>query len=50
MTGKARAERLDVGLDILAGLWSGEPFTYTGTHYTITTEGNRTFAHSPHHP
>src|SRR5207245_402457 len=32
---KCRAEVLDEGLDILAGLWSGQPFRYEGTHYTI---------------
>ena len=32
---KRRAEMLDEGLDILAGLWSGQPFSYDGTHYTI---------------
>jgi alkanesulfonate monooxygenase SsuD/methylene tetrahydromethanopterin reductase-like flavin-dependent oxidoreductase (luciferase family) len=33
---KVRAEKLDEGLDILVGLWSGEPFSYTGKHYTLT--------------
>jgi alkanesulfonate monooxygenase SsuD/methylene tetrahydromethanopterin reductase-like flavin-dependent oxidoreductase (luciferase family) len=28
-----RAERLDEALDILVGLWSGEPFGYAGRHY-----------------
>lgn len=32
---KARAERLDEGLDILLGLWKGQPFTYTGKHYQV---------------
>jgi hypothetical protein len=32
---KTRAELLDEGLDILTGLWRGEPFTYAGEHYTI---------------
>jgi alkanesulfonate monooxygenase SsuD/methylene tetrahydromethanopterin reductase-like flavin-dependent oxidoreductase (luciferase family) len=32
---RARAERLDEGLDILAGLWTGERFSYTGEHYTV---------------
>jgi hypothetical protein len=32
---KVRGDMLDEGLDILAGLWSGEPFSYTGEHYTI---------------
>jgi alkanesulfonate monooxygenase SsuD/methylene tetrahydromethanopterin reductase-like flavin-dependent oxidoreductase (luciferase family) len=30
-----RAELLDEGLDVLAGLWSGEPFSYRGKHYTV---------------
>ncbi len=28
-------EKLDEALDILVGLWSGKPFSYTGKHYTI---------------
>ena len=32
---KARAERLDEGLDILLGLWKGQPFTYAGKHYQV---------------
>lgn len=32
---KMRAELLDEGLDILTGLWRGQPFSYTGKHYTI---------------
>jgi alkanesulfonate monooxygenase SsuD/methylene tetrahydromethanopterin reductase-like flavin-dependent oxidoreductase (luciferase family) len=30
-----RAEKLDEGLDILAGLWRGEPFSYRGKHYQV---------------
>ena len=30
---KTRAERLDEGLEILIGLWSGESFGYEGRHY-----------------
>jgi alkanesulfonate monooxygenase SsuD/methylene tetrahydromethanopterin reductase-like flavin-dependent oxidoreductase (luciferase family) len=33
---KVRAEKLDEGLDVLVGLWSGEPFSYNGKHYTLT--------------
>lgn len=33
---KERAELLDEGLDILTGLWRGQPFNYSGKHYTIT--------------
>jgi alkanesulfonate monooxygenase SsuD/methylene tetrahydromethanopterin reductase-like flavin-dependent oxidoreductase (luciferase family) len=29
---RVRAELLDESLDILSGLWGGEPFSYTGTH------------------
>ncbi|MFZ6027232.1 MAG: LLM class flavin-dependent oxidoreductase [Chloroflexota bacterium] len=32
---KLRAELLDEGLDILTGLWQGQPFRYTGKHYQI---------------
>ncbi len=32
---KIRAELLDEGLDILTGLWRGQPFTYSGKHYQI---------------
>lgn len=32
---KVRAELLDEGLDILTGLWRGQPFNYRGKHYTI---------------
>ncbi len=32
---KVRAQRLDEGLEILTGLWSGEPFSYEGEHYRL---------------
>jgi alkanesulfonate monooxygenase SsuD/methylene tetrahydromethanopterin reductase-like flavin-dependent oxidoreductase (luciferase family) len=32
---RARAEKLDEGLDVLAGLWSGKKFGYQGKHYQI---------------
>jgi hypothetical protein len=32
---KTRAELLDEGLDILTGLWRGQPFNYSGKHYQI---------------
>ncbi|NLX08820.1 MAG: LLM class flavin-dependent oxidoreductase [Chloroflexi bacterium] len=31
-----RGAMLDEGLDVLAGLWSGQPFSYAGQHYHIT--------------
>jgi alkanesulfonate monooxygenase SsuD/methylene tetrahydromethanopterin reductase-like flavin-dependent oxidoreductase (luciferase family) len=30
-----RAELLDEGLDILTGLWQGQPFSYNGKHYQV---------------
>lgn len=32
---KTHAAMLDEGLAVLAGLWSGEPFSYAGAHYTV---------------
>lgn len=33
---RVRATRLDEALDVLAGLWSGEPFSYAGGHHRVT--------------
>lgn len=41
---RTRAERLDESLDILAGLWSGEPFAFDGRHYRF---GPMTFQPRP---
>lgn len=35
LSARRRAEMLDEGLEIIAGLWSGEPFTFHGRHYTV---------------
>ena len=32
---KVRAELLDESLDILSGLWSGQPFSFDGKHYHV---------------
>lgn len=32
---KERGAMLDEALDVLAGLWSSEPFTYAGQHFTV---------------
>ncbi len=32
---KVRAQMLDEGLEIMAGLWSGKPFSFTGEHYKV---------------
>lgn len=34
-SGTVRAEKLDEALAVLAGLWSGEAFSFTGAHYTV---------------
>ncbi len=43
---KLRAELLDEGLDILTGLWKGQPFSYNGQHYHIS----ETSFHAPEPP
>lgn len=32
---KTRAELMDEGLDIITGLWQGQPFNYDGKHYHV---------------
>jgi alkanesulfonate monooxygenase SsuD/methylene tetrahydromethanopterin reductase-like flavin-dependent oxidoreductase (luciferase family) len=32
---RQRAELLDEGLEILTGLWAGQPFSFSGKHYTV---------------
>ena len=32
---KVRAKLLDEGLEVLVGLWSGQPFSYHGEHYHV---------------
>jgi len=34
---RVRAELLDEGLDILTGLWAGQPFEYEGRHYRVSS-------------
>ena len=36
---RVRAEKLDEGLDLITGLWSGEPFSYQGRHYRARPTG-----------
>lgn len=33
--GLVRAKKLDEGLEILSGLWTTDPFSFTGEHYTL---------------
>ena len=32
---RVRAERLDEGLEVLTGLWTGQPFSYQGEQYNV---------------
>src|SRR6185295_8986352 len=32
---RTHGAQLDEALDVLVGLWSGEPFQYAGEHYTV---------------
>ena len=32
---KVRAQKLDEGLDVLAGLWTGKPFRYDGGYFNL---------------
>ncbi len=41
---RVRAARLDEGLAILAGVWSGRPFSFDGTHYRVEEQ---TFSPTP---
>lgn len=33
---RVRARIVDEALDVLAGLWSGKPFSYTGSHFRVS--------------
>lgn len=35
---KVRAAMLDEGLEVLSGLWSGEPFSHRGSHHEISQQ------------
>ena len=38
---RVRADRLDEGLEVLTGLWSGEPVDHRGEHFTVRAAGFR---------
>ena len=44
---KTRSELLDESIDILTGLWAGQPFVYNGQHYQIDEFD---FVHQPPPP
>lgn len=48
---KTRAKMLDEGLDVLVGLWSGQPFSYEGEHFRVQdVTFSPTPVQSPHIP
>lgn len=47
---RTRAELVDECLDIVTGLWQGQPFSYSGKHYTVTPLDFPTIAHIVQRP
>lgn len=47
---RRRAELMDECLDIVTGLWAGQPFSYAGTHYTISSTEFPTIGHTVQQP
>lgn len=47
---KTRAELVDETLDIVTGLWGGQPFSYSGKHYTVTPTEFPTIGHTVQQP
>jgi len=47
---RIRAELMDECLDIACGLWAGQPFSYAGTHYTLTPTEFPTIGHTVQTP
>lgn len=47
---RVRAELLDECLDIMCGLWNGQPFGYDGRHYTVTPTEFPTIGNTVQHP
>lgn len=47
---KTRAELLDEGLAIIAGLWAGQPFSFEGKHYHVKEFPVKDDAFSPPQP
>lgn len=47
---RIRAELLDETLDIVCGLWRGQPFEYAGVHYTVAPTEFPTIGHTAQQP
>jgi alkanesulfonate monooxygenase SsuD/methylene tetrahydromethanopterin reductase-like flavin-dependent oxidoreductase (luciferase family) len=47
---RVRAELLDECLDVVCGLWAGQPFEYDGRHYHVRPTEFPTIGHTVQHP
>jgi alkanesulfonate monooxygenase SsuD/methylene tetrahydromethanopterin reductase-like flavin-dependent oxidoreductase (luciferase family) len=47
---RTRADLMDETLDIVCGLWGGQPFEYAGVHYTVTPTEFPTIGHTVQQP
>ena len=47
---RIRAELMDECLDIVTGLWDGQPFAYDGKHYTVEPTDFPTIGHVVQEP
>ena len=47
---RTRAELMDECLDIVCGLWAGQPFQYDGKHYTVAPTEFPTVGHTVQQP
>ncbi len=47
---RTRAELMDECLDIVTGLWAGQPFSYAGKHYTVAPTEFPTIGHTVQRP
>ena len=45
-----RVDRMAEAITVLKGLWSGEPVTFTGAHYTLTNAVGQPAPHTKPHP
>jgi alkanesulfonate monooxygenase SsuD/methylene tetrahydromethanopterin reductase-like flavin-dependent oxidoreductase (luciferase family) len=47
---RTRAQLMDEALDIVCGLWAGQPFEYAGAHYTVRPTEFPTIGHTVQQP
>jgi hypothetical protein len=47
---KVRAKLMDECLDVMCGLWQGQPFEYGGTHYTVKSTEFPAIGHTVQQP